>query len=123
MLQRLITWSVLAGVLLAGGLMAHKQGLTSAIQEKVHSWYTGENMATSYTKFRVDLVDRLNYARIANKQEIIRVDPELDAWMATNFPTMAMEDMNTVTKQIQTALPRYYRVRDRKSTRLNSSHT
>ncbi len=110
MLQRLITWSILAGALLAGSLMAHKHGLTAAIQEKAHSWYTGENMATSYTKFRVDLVDRLNYARIANKQEILRVDPELDAWMASNFPTMAMDDMNAVTKQIQTALPRYYRV-------------
>ena len=110
MLKRLAIWVLLAGVILAGGLMALKKGYLGAISVKAREWYTGESMAFSYNKFRVDLVDRLNYARIANKQTVLRLDPELDDWLNEKFPSMILDDMNGVTKMVQDKLPRYHRV-------------
>ena len=40
-----------------------------------------ESQRYSATRFRVDLVDRLNYARMASKKDVLRVDPELDEWV------------------------------------------
>jgi hypothetical protein len=110
MLKRLITWSILAGVTLAGGLVAHKKGYWSALNARFQEWYSGENQAFSKVRFRVDLVDRINYARIAAKHPILKMDQELETWMEQHFPDMVLDDINAVTKQVQEALPRYFRV-------------
>ncbi len=110
MFPRLVTWSILALVSLVGGLVAHQKGYVTAVKEKAHEWYSGENQSYSSVRFRVDLVDRLNYARIAARQPMLRVDPELDTWVEKQFPNMVLDDMSAVTKMVQDALPRYYRV-------------
>ena len=110
MLKRLFLWSILAGFSLAGGLVAHKKGYLAAAQEKAREWLSGESQAYSSVRFRVDLVDQMNYSRIAAKQAVLRVDPELDAWIDQHFPDMVLADMGAVTKQVQDALPRYFRV-------------
>lgn len=108
MLKRLILWSLFAGLSLAGGLVAHQKGIWRTFALILSERLSGESRSYSTMSFRVDLVDRLNYARIAAKMPDLKVDPDLDEWMAKHFPTLALDDMDAVTRKIQEALPRYY---------------
>jgi hypothetical protein len=56
------------------------------------------------------LVDRLNHTRSAGQVPPLRVDPELDKWLEKHFPDMVLDDMTAVTKEIEEALPHYFRV-------------
>jgi len=110
MVRRLILWSVLAGVFLAGGLMAHRKGLLVGAKSMLVQKFGDGSSHYSDVRFRVDLVDRLNYARIASKQPTLRLDPELDDWLQKVFPTLVLDDMDEITRKVQEALPRYYHV-------------
>ena len=110
MVRRLILWSVLAGVFLAGGLMAHRKGLLEGAISMLEQRFGDGSDHYSDVRFRVDLVDRLNYARIASKQPTLRMDPELDEWLHKVFPTLVLDDMDSITSKVQEALPRYYHV-------------
>jgi len=110
MVRRLIIWSVLAGTALAGTLVAHKKGVWRMLLAAAEERISGENQTYTPIRFRVDLVDRLNYARMASKKELLRVDPELDDWVQKNFPSLVIDDIDALTKKIQEALPRYYQI-------------
>lgn len=110
MVRRFIIWSVLAGAALASGLIAHKKGIWHTLKVVVEERMSGESQKYSTARFRVDMVDRLNYARMASKSEVLRLDPEMDEWVQKHFPTLVIDDLDAVTKKIQEALPRYYQV-------------
>jgi hypothetical protein len=110
MVSRLILWSLLAGAILAGGLIAHKKGVWNMLALAVQERLSDESQRYSPTRFRVDLVDRLNYARMGAKKEVLRLDPEMDEWVQKHFPTLVIDDLDALTKKIQEALPRYYQV-------------
>lgn len=75
MVRRLILWSVLAGVFLASGLMAHRKGFLVGAMSVLAQRFGDGSSHYSDVRFRVDLVDRLNYARIASRQPTLRMDP------------------------------------------------
>lgn len=110
MMRRFILWAVIAGATLAGGLVAHKRGIVRTLRVAVEERLSGTSQSYNDTRFRVDLVDRMNYSRIGGKKEVLRVDPELDAWVAKNFPKLVMDDLDALTQKIQDALPRYYQI-------------
>ncbi|MCW0217573.1 MAG: transglutaminase-like domain-containing protein [Prosthecobacter sp.] len=110
MLTRLLTWSIIAGIALAGGLKAHKDGKLIVWSQWFQEWMKGEDQAYSSVRFEVDLVDRLNYARIGAKVPILRVDAELETWLESQFPGMVLDDVNLITQQVQEAMPRYFRL-------------
>ncbi len=110
MLSRFLAWSIIAGVALAGGLIAHREGRLAAWKSWTQEWMAPKEEAYSKVRFQVDLVDRLNYARIGAKLPILRVDPELEAWLEKEFPQMVLDDVSVVTRQVQDAVPRYFRV-------------
>ncbi|TDU62567.1 transglutaminase superfamily protein [Prosthecobacter fusiformis] len=110
MLTRFLLWSILLGVALAGGFKAHREGKLVAWKLWFEEWATGRDQAYSAVRFQVDLVDRLNYARIGAKQPLLRVDADLEAWLAVEFPKMALEDVDSITQKIQASVPRYLRI-------------
>lgn len=110
MIRRLITWSVLAGVSLAGGLIAHKKGVWNLLAVAATERLNGQSHLYTPTRFRVDLVDRLNYARMAGKKPVLKLDPEMDDWVQKHFPALVMDDLDALTAKLQEALPRYYQI-------------
>lgn len=110
MLLRLLIWSIVAGIVLAGGLMAHRDGRLTALANWVQEWVTGQDAQYTAVVFQVDLVDRINYSRIGAKMPVLRVDTELENWLAAEFPQMALGDVDSITRKIQDAVPRYFRV-------------
>jgi len=110
MLPRLIIWTVFLGIALAGGLMAHREGKFKSWTLWVQEWLSGENDTYTSVRFQVDLVDRMNYARIAAKLPVLRVDPEMETWLESVFPEMTLDDTAQITQRVQEALPRYFRI-------------
>ncbi len=90
--------------------MTMKERHVTSWQHWIRGWASGSDEAYSSVRFSVDLVDRLNYTRIAAKLPVLRVDPELDSWLEKEFPAMSLDDMNAVTKRVQEALPRYFHI-------------
>lgn len=102
--------SILIGVALAGGLAMWQDG-------RLQSWtlWAREILAgtaRSYTplQFRLDLLDRLNYPRLAAGESVLSLDPKLGLWLDERRETLATSDLNQVTRDVQDALPRYFKV-------------
>lgn len=110
MLLRLLSWSILSGLALAGGLMAHRDGKLAAWNLWFQEWVSGESSSYSSVRFKVDLVDRLNYVRMAAGYQTLHVDAGLEKWLAAETSLMVLGDVNAITQRIQAAVPRYFRV-------------
>lgn len=110
MLPRLVLWSIIFGLALAGGFVTYRDGRMAAWQQWAREWLTGEDPAYSGVRFQVDLVDRLNYARMAAHQPILRVDAELESWLEKHFPEMSLDNPSRISQVVQEAAPRYFRV-------------
>lgn len=107
---RLLIWSVTFAVLVAGGVAALKEGWLNGWKMRIGELFAPPGSQYSHAKFRMDLVDQCNYARLAAKTPTLRVDPELEAWLDKEFPNIDTTDLNKVTEQVQNGVPRYYRV-------------
>jgi hypothetical protein len=108
--RRLIIWSLASAILLAGGLAAVKEGWLDGWKMRLAEMTASPASQYSVPRFRIDLVDQFNYARIAAKTPMLRVDPEMEAWLEREFPKIDTADLNKVTEQVQSGMPRYYRV-------------
>jgi len=110
MSTRLLTFAIFAAVLLAGSLMALKEGWLNGWAMKLSEFMARSGPPYTEAHFRVDLVDQINYARTAEKLVPFKVDPEMEKWLASQFETMDLTDLNKVTTQVQDGMPRYFRV-------------
>jgi hypothetical protein len=108
--SRLITWSVASAVLLAGGIAAMKEGWLNGWKMRFGELMASPGGHYSAARFRVDLVDQFNYSRMASKTPMLRVDPEMEAWLDKEFPKIDTSNLNKVTELVQEGMPRYYRV-------------
>lgn len=108
-MSRFLVWSILTGLTLAVATLTVKSGHLHFWRQWLAQW-AGSSEEYSEMRFRVDLVDRLNYARIADKLPLLKVDNELEAWLAQNFPVMVLDDIQSISTQVQEAMPHYYRV-------------
>ncbi len=108
-MPRLLTFSIIAAALLAGGLVALREGWLNGWKMRAAEMMSS---GTKYSeaRFRVDLVDQINYARVAEKLGQLKVDPELEEWLKTNYTKLDTDDLNKVTTQVQDGMPRYFRV-------------
>lgn len=108
--SRLITWSIAAAVLLAGGLAAVKEGWLNGWKMRFGELMTSPGGQYTAARFRIDLVDQFNYSRMASKTPMLRVDPEMEVWLDKEFPKIDTTNLNKVTELVQEGMPRYYRV-------------
>lgn len=59
--------------------------------------------------FQVDLLDQINYSRIAAKLKPVKLDPDLQNFLRDYSKDKdAFDDLDQLNKEIQDALPRYY---------------
>lgn len=110
MSSRIIIWAVASAVLVAGGLTAMKEGLLNGWKMRLGELMANPGSQYSSARFRMDLVDQFNYARMAAKTSALSVDPELELWLDKEFPNIDTNDLNKVTEFVQNGMPRYYRV-------------
>jgi hypothetical protein len=108
--SRIITWSLTSAVLLAGGIAALKEGWLDGWKMRLGELMQSPGSHYSVARFRIDLVDQFNYSRMAAKTPMLRVDPEMEAWLEREFPKIDTTDLNKVTELVQEGMPRYYRV-------------
>lgn len=109
-MRKFLLASILGGIALAAGLAMWQDG-------RLQGWtlWAEELMAgtaKSYTplQFRLDLMDRLNYPRMAEGQSSLALDPALGEWLESQKDTLSTSNLNDVTRLVQDALPRYFRV-------------
>ena len=110
MSRHLIMFPAFVGVAAAGFMALAEQGHLSTWK----SWWSNitqpEATRASSDRMKLELLDQVNYVRIAAKNNPVKIDPELqdllDAYQKTDIP----EDLDTVVDQVQNAIPRYYRV-------------
>lgn len=110
MSSRFIIWCVAIAVLLAGAGAAVKEGWLDGWKMRLSELATSPGVAYNVPKFHVDIMDQFNYARMAAKENTLNVDPEMEAWLAAEYPKMDTEDLGKVTEIVQAGMPRYYRV-------------
>ena len=108
--SRLIIWLIASAALLAGGIVAVKEGWLKGWEMRLGELMTSPGAKYSPAKFRLDLVEQFNYSRMAEKTPMLRVDPEMEAWLDREFPKIDTGDLDKVTELVQEGMPRYYRV-------------
>jgi len=108
--RRLLFWLVACAALMAGGGVAIREGWLNGWEMRLKEMMSSPTSRYSVAKFRLDLVDQFNYARMAAKIPTLHVDPEMEAWLETEFAKIDTTDLNKVTAQVQDGMPRYYRV-------------
>lgn len=87
-----------------------KEGWLDGWKMRLGELMTSPGAQYSSARFRVDLVDQFNYSRLAAKTPMLRVDPEMEAWLDREFAKIDTSDLNKVTELVQEGMPRYYRV-------------
>ena len=110
MLSRLLIFAIAAAVLLAGGLVAMREGWLNGWSMRLSEMIGQSGGTYSEARFKVDLVDQMNYARVAAGLPSLQVDPDMEDWLAKNYDKLDTNDLNKVTTQVQDGMPRYFRV-------------
>lgn len=85
-------------------------------------WQSLTNPATSERAadlFKVQLLDQINYARIAAKATPLQVDPELQKFLERYEQELPCDNPDDITQNVQASLPRYFRVSVCTATRPN----
>jgi len=101
---------LLAAVVAAGVALY----LDPSLSEKTRHW-VGNVFGTPEAtyppdKFRVDLVDRINYQRITAHQSLVHVDVPLQDWLQNNSSTLDVENLNALCERIKIEHPRYFSI-------------
>ena len=110
MLSRLLTFAIVAAILLAGSLVAMREGWLNGWSMRLSEMIGQGGDRYTEAKFKVDLVDQMNYARVAAGLPTLRVDPDMEGWLAKHYDQLDTKDLNKVTRQVQDGMPRYFRV-------------
>ena len=110
MSSRLLTFAITAAILLAGTLVVLREGWLSGWQMRIKEMVATSGPPYTPARFRIDLVDQVNYARTADRMAPLKVDPEMEAWLTKHYPTLDLADLDKVTAKVQEGMPRYFRV-------------
>ena len=109
-MRKFLLASVLGGVALAAGLAMWQDGRLQGWTMWAEELMAGTSKSYTPLQFRLDLMDRLNYPRMGAKQKSLSLDPLLGEWLEEQRETLSTANLNDVTRQVQDALPRYFRV-------------
>ena len=61
-------------------------------------------------RFKVDIVDRINYGRISASQPVIRLDVDLETWLESHPEVMELDDLNHLTEKVKEGHARYLKL-------------
>ena len=109
--HRLLVAAILICATLAGVVGALKDGHSDVW----HVWWqrlmNKVDVGYSPQRFKVDLVDHLNYPRMATKIQPLSLDGELETWAQGKVSDgLDLTDLNAVAEMVKVALPRYAKV-------------
>lgn len=111
---------LIVGVSVAGLMATAKDGHLSAWGSWWGSLTNPAESGKSNDRFKVSLLDQINYVRIAAKLPPLKIDPDLQKFMERYEQGVPCDDLDEVTQSVQTSLPRYFRVSACTATRPNS---
>lgn len=102
--------TLLTAILAAGAAMYRNPALMHGARNWVGNLLGNPEAGYPPDKFRVDMVDRINYRRITAHQSLVHVDVDLQSWMDTNSTSLDLENLNALAERIKIEHPRYYRI-------------
>ena len=101
-------------LVLCGVFAASRNSTVRPMIDRSVSWVQelmrGEDPTYTVDTLEVDIVDRINYARMPAKSPLITVDSELETWLRAISPTINTDDLKGLVSRIQTRFPRYLEV-------------
>lgn len=110
MIGRITVWLLVLG----GGFAALLHTSARPLLERSLGWaqefVKGEDPSYTVDTLEVDVVDRINYARMPAKSPLITVDSELETWLRAIANTINTDDLKGLVSRIQTRFPRYLEV-------------
>lgn len=109
-MRKFLLASILCGIALAGGLAMWQDGRLQGWTMWAKDLLAGTAKTYTPLQFRLDLVDRLNYPRLATGGSMLSLDPKLGEWLEQRKDSLATSDLNQVTLEVQESLPRYFKV-------------
>ncbi len=102
----LVLFLIVAG-LAVGALATLRGGYGGTVLTMAQNLMGGQSSGYLPQQFEADLVDQVNYARIAAKRPVAKVDEELQAWLHSQVASLDCDDLMVVQKKIQLNHPRY----------------
>ena len=110
---------LIAGVAAAGLMATAKDGTLAAWSSWWSSFANPAKNERAVSRFKVQLLDQINYARIAAKVSPLQVDPELQKFLERYEQNLPCDNPDEITENVQSSLPRYFRVSVCMATRPN----
>lgn len=110
MKSKLLTICIALVIMATATLYALHAGWLTGWKMRLSEFLNFSSSSYSEARFKVESLDQVNYSRVATKLEPLRVDPELEAWLAKNYENLDLSDLNKVTSKVQEGMPRYFRV-------------
>lgn len=105
-----ITFPLLVGVVAAGLMATAKDGRLSAWTTWFSALTNPKQDERATERFKATLFDQINYSRMAAKMKPLAIDPELQAYLARYEQEVPSDNVDAIAKDVQTAIPRYFRV-------------
>ena len=110
MIGRITVWLVVLSGLGAAALHSSVRPYVDRSVGWFQEMVKGEDPTYTADTLEVDIVDRINYARMPAKSPLITVDSELENWLRAITPTIDTEDLKSLVSRIQARFPRYLEV-------------
>src|SRR3569623_1672608 len=110
MIGRFTVWLLVLAGLVAVGFKTPARPYLDRVVGWAQEVMKGEAPSYTVDTLEVDIVDRINYARMPNKSPLITVDSELETWLRAIANTINTDDLKGLVSRIQTRFPRYLEV-------------
>lgn len=110
MIGRFTVWLLVLAGLVAVGFKTPARPYLDRVVGWAQEIVKGEDPSYTVDTLEVDIVDRINYARMPNKSPLITVDSELETWLRAIANTINTDDLKGLVSRIQTRFPRYLEV-------------
>lgn len=111
MSHRFLITAILISATLAGVVGALREGHGEVWRVWWGKMMNRIDVGYSPQRFKVDLVDHLNYPRMATRLSPLAIDGELETWVQEKISDgLDVTDLNAVADMVKVALPRYAKV-------------
>ena len=109
-MNRIVMSCLLLALAGTGATIYKRPDLTAKTRDWMDNLFGSPEAGYPPEKFRVDLVDRINYQRITAKNQLIHVDVQLEQWLTDHAAELDLNELNQLTEQIKKQHPRYQRI-------------
>ena len=112
---------LLVGITAAGVMATNNSGTLAAWMSWLGKLTDPAKSQRDADRFKVRLFDEINQARLAAKLEPLKIDAELQKFLERYQQDVPCDKPEEVTEQVQSSLPRYFKVSACTATRTDSA--